>query len=64
LGILFFQFKGAFTLPENARQTLLTVTFVSATMGLMNCPYFGAGMGECVVFLAASLLSLRQNQTD
>jgi hypothetical protein len=43
---------------------LLAVTFVSATMGLMNCPYFGAGMGECVVFLAASLISLRQNQTD
>ena len=64
LGILFFQFKGAFALPENARQTLLTVTFISATMGLMNCPYFGAGMGECLVYLAASLLSLNQNKTE
>jgi hypothetical protein len=64
LGILFFQFKGAFALPENARQTLLTVSFISAVMGLMNCPYFGAGMGECLVYLAASLLSLNQNKTD
>ena len=64
VGILFFQLKAALTLPESSRQTLLTVTFISATMGLMNCPYFGAGMGECLVFLAASLLSLHQNQTD
>jgi hypothetical protein len=33
-------------------------------MGLMNCPYFGAGMGECLVYLAASLLALRQYQAD
>ena len=63
-GILFFQFKGAGKLPENARQTLLTVTFISAVLGFMNCPYFGAGMGECLVYLAACLLSLHQNQTD
>jgi O-antigen ligase len=64
LTILFFQFKSANALPENARQTLLAVTFISATMGLMNCPYFGAGMGECLVYLTASLLSLHQNQTN
>jgi O-antigen ligase len=63
LAILFFQFKATNALPENARQTLLTITFISATMGLMNCPYFGAGMGECLVYLTASLLSLHQNQT-
>ena len=63
-GILFFQFKGAGKLPENARQTLLTVTFISAVLGLMNCPYFGAGMGECLVYLAACLLSLHQNQMN
>jgi O-antigen ligase len=63
-GILFFQLKGANTLPANARQTLLTITFISAVLGLMNCPYFGAGMGECLVYLAACLLSLRQYQTN
>jgi O-antigen ligase len=63
-GILFFQFKGAGKLPENARQTLLTVTFISAVLGFMNCPYFGAGMGECLVYLAACLLSLHQNQMN
>ena len=60
LGVLMAQLKGAQALPTNARQTLLTVTVIAAAMGLMNCPYFGAGMGECLVYLAASLLSLRR----
>jgi O-antigen ligase len=60
LGILVFQFKGAYALPLNAKQTLLTVTAMAAVMGVMNCPYFGAGMGECLVYLAASLLALRE----
>jgi O-antigen ligase len=64
LGMLFSQAKGAHGLPDNARQTLLTVTAIAAVMGLMNCPYFGAGMGECLVYLAASLLALRQYQAD
>jgi O-antigen ligase len=62
LGILVFQLKGAYALPLNAKQTLLTVTAIAAVMGLMNCPYFGAGMGECLVYLAASLLALREIQ--
>ena len=62
LGILVFQLKGAYALPLNAKQTLLTVTAIAAVMGLMNCPYFGAGMGECLVYLAASLLALRKIQ--
>jgi len=39
---------------------LTTITAIAAVMGLMNCPYFGAGMGECLVYLAASLLLLRR----
>ena len=62
LGILVFQLKGAYALPLNAKQTLLTVTAIAAVMGLMNCPYFGAGMGECLVYLAASLLALQETQ--
>ncbi len=62
LGILVFQLKGAYALPVNAKQTLLTVTAMAAVMGVMNCPYFGAGMGECLVYLAASLLALRAMQ--
>ncbi len=61
LAMLLYQFKAAQTLPKNARQTLLTVTLISAVMGLMNCPYFGAGMGECLVYLAACLLALHPN---
>ena len=62
LGILVFQLKGAYALPLDAKQTLLTVTAIAAVTGLMNCPYFGAGMGECLVYLAASLLALQETQ--
>ena len=64
LAILFFQFKEANALAQNVRQTLLTVTFISAAMGLMNCPYFGAGMGECLVYLAASLLAIGKSKSQ
>lgn len=60
LGLLFAQYKDAQALPTNDRQALTTVTAIAALMGLMNCPYFGAGMGECLVYLAASLLLLRR----
>jgi len=62
LGILVFQLKGAYALPLNAKQTLLTITAIAVVMGLMNCPYFGAGMGECLVYLAACLLTLQETQ--
>ncbi len=60
LGLLFAQYKAAQALPTNDRQALTTVTAIAAVMGLMNCPYFGAGMGECLVYLAASLSLLRR----
>ena len=60
LGLLFAQYKDAQALPTNDRQALTTITAIAALMGLMNCPYFGAGMGECLVYLAASLLLLRR----
>jgi len=62
LGILLVQLKDAYALPDNARQTLLAVTAIATVMGLMNCPYFGAGMGECLVYLAACLLALKNIQ--
>ena len=60
LGLLCAQYKNAQALPTNGRQALTTITAIAAVMGLMNCPYFGAGMGECLVYLAASLLLLRR----
>jgi len=62
LGILVVQLKDAYALPDDARQTLVAVTAIATVMGLMNCPYFGAGMGECLVYLAASLLAWRKIQ--
>ena len=66
LSLLFAQYKDAQALPTNDRQALTTITAIAAVMGLMNCPYFGAGMGECLVYLAASLLVIgndRRKQT-
>jgi O-antigen ligase len=66
LSLLFAQYKDAQALPTNDRQALTTVTAIAAVMGLMNCPYFGAGMGECLVYLAASLFAIgnfRRKQT-
>jgi hypothetical protein len=60
LGVLFAQYKDAQALQTNDRQALATITAIAALMGLMNCPFFGAGMGECLVYLAASLWSLRR----
>ena len=60
LGLLFAQYKDAQALPTTYRQALTTITAIAVLMGLMNCPYFGAGMGECLVYLAASLLALRR----
>lgn len=63
LAMLFFHFKAANTLQTGARQTLITLTLISLIMGFMNCPYFGAGMGEGLVYLAACLLaSHKSNQ--
>ena len=59
-GLLFAQYKDAQSLPTNFSQALSTITAIAGVMGLMNCPYFGAGMGESLVYLAASLLSLRR----
>jgi O-antigen ligase len=60
LGILFAQYKDAQALLTNHRQALWTISTIAAVMGLMNCPFFGAGMGECLVYLAACFLSLRK----
>ncbi len=60
LGLLCAQYKNAQALPTNGRQAMTTITAIAAVMGLMNCPYFGAGMGECLVYLAASLSLLRR----
>ena len=61
LAMLFFQLKAANTLQTDARQTLITLTLISLIMGFMNCPYFGAGMGEGLVYLAACLLALHKS---
>jgi O-antigen ligase len=59
LAMLFFQFKAANTLQTGAGQTLITLTVISFILGIMNCPYFGAGMGECLVYLSACILAMR-----
>jgi O-antigen ligase len=38
--------KDAFELQKIERQALITVTAIAALTGLINCPFFGVGMGE------------------
>jgi O-antigen ligase len=60
MGVLFSHFRDAQVLPLNAKQALWTITAIAAVLGLMNCPYFGAGMGECLLYLAACLCAMRK----
>ncbi len=64
LGILLSQYKDAQDVSRPAKQALWTVTTIAAVMGLMNCPYFGAGMGECLLYLTASLWVLGQQKNQ
>ena len=56
--IIFFAalIKDAFELQKPERQALITVTAIAALTGLMNCPFFGVGMGEFFLTIFAALL--------
>jgi O-antigen ligase len=52
--------KDAINLPKNERQSLITITAIAALAGLMNCPFFGVGMGEFFLTIFALLLVQKQ----
>ena len=59
LGFFFALIKDSRLLDSEARNSLLSVIAVLFIMGLFNCPFFGAGMGEFFFLEIAALLAIR-----
>ena len=59
LGFFFALIKDSCLLDSEARISLLSVIAVLFIMGLFNCPFFGAGMGEFFFLEIAALLVIR-----
>ena len=59
LGVFFALIKDSRLLDLEARTSLLSVIAVLFIVGLFNCPFFGAGMGEFFFLEIAALLAIR-----
>jgi O-antigen ligase len=56
LGIFLALFVDAKSLSREASHALLGTTMIAGLMGMMNCPFFGVGMGEFFMVMMGSLL--------
>lgn len=61
LGILVALYKDGQKLEPDAKHAMLSTLAVAAVMGLFNCPFFGAGMGEFFLLMFGSFLVLIRN---
>lgn len=62
LGILVALYKDAQKLETDAKNAMLSTLAIVAVMGLFNCPFFGAGMGEFFLLMFGSFLTLIRNE--
>jgi O-antigen ligase len=60
VGIFIALYRDALHLTEMASRALISTTSIAALMGLMNCPFFGVGMGEFFLVMMGSLLLFRK----
>jgi O-antigen ligase len=60
VGIFIALYRDALHLTEMASRALISTTSISALMGLMNCPFFGVGMGEFFLVMMGSMLLFRK----
>jgi O-antigen ligase len=58
LGILLALYKDAKKLEPLARRAMLSTLAIVAVMGLFNCPFFGAGIGEFFLLMFGSFLAI------
>lgn len=58
LSVIAAMWRDAWQLPRFAGQALWVVVAVSLGISMMNCPFFGAGLGEYLLMLMGLLLSL------
>jgi len=59
IGIFFSLYRDALLLTKMASRALISTTSIAALMSLMNCPFFGVGMGEFFMVMMGSLLMIR-----
>lgn len=62
LAIFWALCRDARLLPRSAAHALWVVTGVAVGMGLMNCPFFGAGLGEYLLMLMGLLLAMQKTR--
>ena len=62
IGIFLALFRDAQYLTVMASRALISTTAIAALMGLMNCPFFGVGMGEFFMVMMGSLLLIRRGE--
>lgn len=61
IGIFLALYRDALKLSEMASRALISTTAIAAFMGLMNCPFFGVGMGEYFMVMMGSLLLIKSS---
>ncbi|MEI8169693.1 MAG: O-antigen ligase family protein [Rhodoferax sp.] len=59
ISIFIALYKDALNLSEMASRALISTIIIAAFMGLMNCPFFGVGMGEYFMAIIGSLLIIK-----
>jgi O-antigen ligase len=58
IGIFAALYRDALRLPQAASRALISTTAIAALMSMMNCPFFGVGIGEFFLLMMGSLLAL------
>ena len=64
LGIFITLYRSAMSLPAEPKRFMLAMLLIAAVMSLMNCPLFGAAMGECFMLMWACLLKFKPHSTE
>ena len=61
IGIFLALYRDALQLSKMASRALISTTAIAAFMSLMNCPFFGVGMGEYFMVMMGSLLLMKKS---
>jgi O-antigen ligase len=64
IGIFVSLFRDAYFLTVAAKRALITTTSIAAAMSLMNCPFFGVGMGEFFLLMMGCMLCITRSETE
>jgi O-antigen ligase len=62
LAIFIMIYRDSHRLDSAAQQALRATLAITILMGMMNCPLFGAGMGEFIFLIMGALLATKQRQ--